>query len=155
MVNVTAPYHPKTFAFEGSKLLLDISLGDSRILYFWYVLKSIQKIYHRTPCLFVKGSNEKQRRGRIISNFTKGETFSSLNDNQVLLGVISCGPHSCTPQKRGFLQFGQEENIPGHSIETRPYWFIFKIFRMIHIPLSRSRMMSTFIIVSITPSLQR
>ena len=63
------------------KLLLDICLADSRILYFWYVLKSIHKFIielHALQCLFVRGSNKKQRRGRIISNFTKGETFSSL-----------------------------------------------------------------------------
>ena len=39
------------------------------------------KIYHRTPCpavLIFKGSNKKQRRGRIISSFSKRETFSSI-----------------------------------------------------------------------------
>ena len=36
----------KTFSFE---LLLDLCLADSRILYFWQVLESIQ-IYHRAPC---------------------------------------------------------------------------------------------------------
>ena len=39
------------------------------------------QILHRTPCLkclFVRESNKKQRAGRIILNFTKGETFSSL-----------------------------------------------------------------------------
>ena len=51
--------------------------------------------------------------GRIISNFTKGEISY---DNQVLLGVIlRCGFPSCT------LQFGQEENLPGHLIESRAY----------------------------------
>ena len=29
-------------------------------------------------CLFVRASNKQHRAGRIISNFTKGETFSSL-----------------------------------------------------------------------------
>ena len=43
MVNVTPSYSPKTFAFEGSKLLLDLCLSDSKIIYFWYVLKSIHK----------------------------------------------------------------------------------------------------------------
>ena len=43
MANVTASYYPKTFAFEGSKLLLELYIADSRILYFWYVLKSIHK----------------------------------------------------------------------------------------------------------------
>ena len=38
-------------------------------------------VYHRTPypaVLIVRGSNKKQRRGWIILNFTKGETFSPL-----------------------------------------------------------------------------
>ena len=81
MDNVTASYYPKIFAFEGSKLLLDICLADSRILYFWYILKSIHNFIielHALQYLYVRGSNKKQRRGRIISNFTKGETFSSL-----------------------------------------------------------------------------
>ena len=62
MVNVIASYYPKAFAFEGSKLLLDSRLADSRILYFWYALKSIHKFIielHDLQCLFVKGSNEK------------------------------------------------------------------------------------------------
>ena len=46
------------------------------------------------------------------------------------------------------LQFGQEENIPGHSIERRTYWFILKIARMFPFPLSRNKIMSSFI----TPS---
>ena len=33
---------------------------------------------HVPQCLFVRQSNKKQRRGRMISNFTKEETFSSL-----------------------------------------------------------------------------
>ena len=45
-------------------------------------------------------------------------------DNQVLLVVIAqCGPVSWTDQRRAFspLQFGQEENIPGNSIERKAY----------------------------------
>ena len=134
MVNKTASYYHQTFAFQGSKLLLGTCFVESRILYFWYVLKSIHKFiieFHALQCLFVRWSNKKQRRDRIISNFTKGETFSS------------------SPQ------FGQEENIPGHSIERRAYWFILKIAMMFPIPLSKNRMMSTFIIIiliaNITP----
>ena len=81
MVNVTASYYSQKFAFECSKLLLDLCLADSRILYFWYVLKSIHKFIielHALQCLFVTGFDKKQTRGRIISNFTKAETFSSL-----------------------------------------------------------------------------
>ena len=48
------------------------------------------QIYHRTPCpavLICKKVKKKQRRGRIISNFTnaKEETFSSLMTTKLLL----------------------------------------------------------------------
>ena len=72
----------KTFSLENpKKLLLNLFIADSRILYFWQVLESTLNIiieFHVLYYLFVKGSNKKQRRGGIISNFTKGETFSSL-----------------------------------------------------------------------------
>ena len=61
--------------------MLDISLAESRILYFWEVLESINKFIieiNVLQCLFVRKSNEKQRKGRVISSFTKRETFSSL-----------------------------------------------------------------------------
>ena len=69
------------FSFESSKKLLDLCLFNSRILYFWKVLESIHKFIIELQvlqCLFANGSNKNQRRARIISNFTKGETFSSL-----------------------------------------------------------------------------
>ena len=62
-------------------IFLNLGLADSRILHFWQVLESLQKFIielHALQCLFVRGSNKKQRRGSIISNFTNGETFSSL-----------------------------------------------------------------------------
>ena len=103
MVHVTTSYSPKTFSFEGSKQLLDLCLADSRILYFSYVLESINNFIielHVLQCLFARGSNKKQRRGRIFSYFRKGEIFISY-DNQALLGVISkCGPSIWTLQER-------------------------------------------------------
>ena len=69
---------PEIFSFESSKWLLDLCFADSRILYFWQVLESIPKFITEIlvlQYLFVRASNRKQRRGRIISNFTKGETF--------------------------------------------------------------------------------
>ena len=44
--------------------------------------------------------------------------------------------HSKKPSSS--LQFGQKENIPGHSIERRAYWFILKIGRMFLILRSRN-----------------
>ena len=77
-------------------------------------------------------------------------------DNQVLLGLFSqCNPPSCTLQKRPSspIQFGREENIPGHPTERRAYWFILKIANIFSIPASR--MMNTFIIINITPTYKR
>ena len=39
------------------------------------------QVYHRIPCpagVICEGSSKKQRRGRIILSFTKGETFTCL-----------------------------------------------------------------------------
>ena len=58
----------------------------------------------------------------------------------MLLGIIlQCGPPSCTLQKRPFfpLQFGQEENISRHSIESRVYWFVLKIARVFPVHTGR------------------
>ena len=44
---------------------------------------------HAFQYLFVWRSNKQERRGGIISNFTKGETFLVSYNNQVFLGVIS------------------------------------------------------------------
>ena len=105
MVNVTASHSPKTFAFEGSKLLLELCLTDGRILYFWYVLKSIHNFViemHAPQCLFEKRSNKKQRRGRIISNFTKGETFF-IYDKSTLGGNLIMWSAFLLPSKKAFL----------------------------------------------------
>ena len=71
-----------TFSSESSKKLkLNLGLADRRIIYIWQVLESIHKFIidiHVLQCLFVRGSSKKQRRVRVISNFTKGETFSRL-----------------------------------------------------------------------------
>ena len=74
------------------------------------------------------------------------------------MGVIpQFDPPYCTLQKRSSspIQFGQEENLPGHSIERRACWFVLKIARLFPIATSRNRMMNTFIIVNITPTYKR
>ena len=73
-------------------------------------------------------------------------------------GIISqCGHPSCALQKRpsSSFQFGQEENIPGHSTERRAYWFILEVTRMFPILTNRNRMMNTFIIDNITATCER
>ena len=92
---------PETSSFESFKQLLDFSFAGSRIRYFWQVLESIHKFIielHVLQCSFV-------RRGRVISNFTKGENFDLLY-NQVLLGVISqYDPLLAPSRKYLFLPF--------------------------------------------------
>ena len=89
---------PETFSFGSSNYLLDLPLGDNRILLTDPGI--YPQIYHRTSCPTVricKGSNKQQRRGGIISNFTKGETFFFSYNNQVLLGGnLTMRPPSCT-----------------------------------------------------------
>ena len=92
------------------------------------------------------------------SKFHKRRDFFFSYDNQGLLGVISQYglPFWTLKEMSPFpLQFGEEENIPEHPIESRAYWFILKIARMFPILTSRNRMMNTFVIVNINPTYKR
>ena len=144
--------------------MVDLYLADSRILCFWNVLESIHKFIvalQVLQCLFVMVSNKKQRKGRIISNFTKGETFSSLMTSAFGGNLTMWHP----PSPPSFLHSSKKTFISPsvwprreytwHSVEKRAYWFILKIARMFSIPTSRNRMMNTFIIVDITPTCNR
>ena len=110
--------------------------------------------------LIAMWSNKQQRRSEIISNFTKGESFFISYYNQVLLGLFSRWvAFSCFLIKRPSspLQFGQEENIPGHSFERRAYWLVWKNCQSA--PYShrqnRKRMLNILIMVIITPICRR
>ena len=62
-----------------------------------------------------------------------------LESFDTFLGVISqCAPF-LYPLEKVFLSpsVGQEENIPGHSIERRAYYFVLKIARVFPIPTRR------------------
>ena len=130
-------------------------IADSRILYFWQVLESIHKFIielHVLQCVFVS-PNKKQRRGRIISNFIKGETFSSLITTKCFWEYS----HNVVP----FLAPFQKRHP---SVWTRRK-YIWKLswkesllicFQNCQgVPCShrqsRNRMMNTFITVNITP----
>ena len=65
---------------------------------------------HILQCLFVRGSNKKQRRGRTISNLQKERLFYFLWQPNAL-GVISqCGP-LLAPSKKGLpLPFSLAKN---------------------------------------------
>ena len=74
--------------------------------------------------LFVKGFNKHKKRSESISNFIKGEAFFISYNNQMLLDVLSRRSlPSRTLQERPSspLQFGQEQNIPGHLFERGAY----------------------------------
>ena len=142
MVNVTASHFPKHFLLNTLSNLLDLCLADSRILYFWQVLESIYEFIielYTLQFLFVRGSNKQQRSGRIISNFTKGQTFSFLWQPSTYVDNLTMDLPSCTIQKKlsSPFQFGLEEKILGHSIERRAYRFVLKIARMLPIPTGR------------------
>ena len=100
-------YSPKYFLLKTvSNYLLDHYLAGSRILYFWQVLEPINKFFielHVLKCLLVRGSNKKQRRGRIISNFTKGQTFCLLRQPNSLGGNLTMWPLFLHPPKKLFL----------------------------------------------------
>ena len=126
-------YYPKTFAFEGSKLLLDLCLADSRILYFWYVLESIHKFIielHALQCLFVRGLI-KNKEGEGLFQISQKERLSSLMTTKYSWGNLIILPSFLHLSKKASLypvfQFGQEDNVPGHSIEgelTYLFWIL-------------------------------
>ena len=133
------------------------------ILYFWQVREFIHKFIielHVLKCIFVRGSNKKQRRRSIISNFTKWEAFSSLMTTKCSWGQShNVGP-LLAPSKNTFLSpsiWPRKEYTWTLSWEDSllicfencqqgvPY----------SIRQSRNRIMDTFIIVNITPTRKR
>ena len=143
MINVTASYSSKHFLKSWPCWQQDSSLLTSPGI--------SPKVYHRTPCLqclFVRGFNKKQKMGRIISNFI---TYIYQPSDNIAMWFL------LTPfQKRSLfpLQFGQEDNISGNSIERRVYILIY-FENWLGAPCShrqsRNWMMNTFIIVNIAP----
>ena len=96
----------------------------------------------RFPChavLFCKRSNKQQRRCGIISNLTKGETFFISYNNELLLEVISrcSNPPWSLQKKQPLFQFGQEENMPGHSTEKGAHRCVLKTDRVFPIPTNK------------------
>ena len=92
--------------FDRSKKLLDLCLADSKIPYFWQVLESIHKFMielHVLQYLFVRVSNKKQRRCRIMSNFRKGKTFHLLWQPSALVSNLTMWPPFLHPPKKASL----------------------------------------------------
>ena len=132
--------------------MLYLCLANSRVLYFWYVLESTHKFIiemHVLQCLFAGRSNKKQRRGRIISNFTKGETFSSLITSKCSWGQS----HNVAPLLHPSAFIPPSVWPRREYIRTLNWKEIMSL--MFLIPTSRNKMMDTFIIVNITPTGKR
>ena len=161
MVIVTTSYPQKDFIFKALSNLLDLCLPD-KSLYFWQVIESIHKFIieiHALQCLFVRSSIKKHRRGRIISSFTKGETFDLLWQPSALGGDLTMCPvflysprkallspslwprkeHTWTLNWKGSLLICFENGV------GVPY----------SIRQSRNSMMNSFITVNITPTCKR
>ena len=140
--------------------MLDLCFADSRIFCFWQVLESIHKFItelHVLQFLFVRRSKKNKGGVKLFQISQKERLFHLSGQPSALGGNITMCPPSSTTQKRPScpLQFGQEENMPGHSVQWRAYWFVLKIARMFPTPTSRNRMMSTLVIVNITPKCKR
>ena len=102
---------------------------------------------HVLQSLFVRVSNKKQRRGKIISDFTMSYI------KQVI--VLQCGPPSCTLPKKIFICLSvwtRREYIWKLNWEESLliYFANFQGAPCSH-RQSGNRMMTTFIIVNITP----
>ena len=139
---------PQNIFFRKLELWLNLSLADSRILCFWQVPKSIHKCIiklHVLQCLFVRGSNKKQKKGRIISNFSP--YLSQSSDN-----IAMWSPY-LHPSKKSLsfpFSLGKKKYIwkLNWKESLLIYFENFQGAPCSH-RQSRNRMMNTFIIVNI------
>ena len=139
MVSVTGYYFPKYFLLEALSNSYTFRLVTAG--FFWQVLESIHKSIvelYALLHLFVRGPNKQQRSGKIISNFTKGETFLISYNNQVLLGIISqCNPPSCTLQKCFPLLFSLAKKRIYLDISKKSLRFVLKTARELRVELRK------------------
>ena len=112
--------------------------------------------YHRTPChtcsAYLGVGLIKNKGGVGLFQISQKERLFHVlyqpSDNLAIWSLLA--PF----QKSTFfpLQFGQEENISGNSIESRVYWFILKIARVFPVPTGTVGIgWWKLIIVNITP----
>ena len=140
--------------------MLDFCLADSRILYFWYVLKSIHKFMVELPvlqCLFVRGLTKSKGRVGLFQISLKERPFHLLWQPSALGCNFTKWHPLLAPFKKGLpLPFSwPRREYTWHSIETAAYWFILKIARMFSILTGGNRIINTLIIVNITPTCKR
>ena len=102
------------------------------------------EIYHILQCLFVRGFNKKQRRGRIISNFTKRFFISYDDQRPGAYGAnFTMWLPLLAPSKKGLhLPFSFSKKRK-YSIKIRVYYFILKIATMFPLLTSRNSMINT------------
>ena len=117
------------------------------------------QIYQKSPypaVLICKGSNKKQRRGKIISNFTKGETFHLLWQPSALRGNNVPPPPFLHSPKQAFLSLSLWERREHTWTLNWKETLLICFGNCLSVPYShrqsRNRMINTFIIVNITPA---
>ena len=137
-------------------MLLNLGLADSKILYFWQVLEYIHQFIIELQvmqCLFLRRSNKTQRRGRIISNFTKMETFHLLHQPSGLGDNLAMWSLFLNPSIKGFsFPFSlDKKRIYLENQLKEEFTDLFWKFPGYKYKQSTNRMINTFIIVNITP----
>ena len=103
MVNRTTSHSIKLFLLKVLSNYWTFALLTAGFFTFWQVLKSISKFImelHPLQCLFLRESNKKQRRDKIISNFIKVDTFHLLWQLSAPGGNFTIWSPSCTLLKR-------------------------------------------------------
>ena len=105
--------------------MLDFCLAVCIIFYFWYFLESIHKFIielHVLQSLFLRRCNKKQRRCRIISNFTKGEIFPVLWQPSGLAGNLTMWLPFFGPSKKDLpFLFSLAKNDSVHRSIKAPF----------------------------------
>ena len=96
---------------------------------FWNLSTTFITELYAMLCLFVMGLINSKGRVRLIRISQNEVLFLSLITTKCSWGVISQFRALFIPSRKSLLQFGQEENIPGHSFKRR----VFKYITLLHI----------------------
>ena len=115
---------------------------DSVLLICPRICLQIYQKLHVLQCLFVRGSNKKQRRGRIISNFTKGEAFHLLWQPSALAGNLTMWPSFLHPPKNNLpfsFTLAKKKTYLETWLKGGAYWFVLKTACVFPIPSGRVR----------------
>ena len=117
MVNVTESYSLKIF-FWKLYLIIRTFLSWQQDSVLFTGSEIYPPIYHGVPCPAV-----------FIS-----ETVNQVSEKDRLFHLLwlpsALGENLTMRPPSSRIQFHQKENIPGHSIERRAYWFVFEIAKL-------------------------